>query len=223
MASVKYLALAATSALALAIGGMAHAATTINGANGVTLDDKSFGTGLGVHQDASKPGTATTVYGVVHQDGSGVTFFSNDGLSWQSPNGGGEAFIAGAFDDLTVTFEKAWEAITFAFQLDQPTITSTNMTLNVNGGAAIFGAGGVSCSICALGVGENKFTVHGGSTGVNTLQFTFNPNGIETAKQFRVAGPIPEPATWAMMILGVGGAGAMMRRRRRTTSALMPA
>jgi hypothetical protein len=27
-------------------------------------------------------------------------------------------------------------------------------------------------------------------------------------------GPIPEPATWAMMILGFGGVGAMLRRRR---------
>ena len=25
---------------------------------------------------------------------------------------------------------------------------------------------------------------------------------------------VPEPATWAMMILGFGGVGAMMRRRR---------
>ncbi len=27
-------------------------------------------------------------------------------------------------------------------------------------------------------------------------------------------GGVPEPATWAMMILGLGGAGAMLRRRR---------
>lgn len=29
-----------------------------------------------------------------------------------------------------------------------------------------------------------------------------------------VAGAVPEPATWAMMIVGLGGAGAMLRRRR---------
>ncbi|MGH6909562.1 MAG: PEPxxWA-CTERM sorting domain-containing protein [Phenylobacterium sp.] len=27
-------------------------------------------------------------------------------------------------------------------------------------------------------------------------------------------GPVPEPATWAMMILGFGGVGALLRRRR---------
>ncbi len=30
------------------------------------------------------------------------------------------------------------------------------------------------------------------------------------------AGAVPEPATWALMIGGFGGAGAMLRRRRRT-------
>jgi hypothetical protein len=28
------------------------------------------------------------------------------------------------------------------------------------------------------------------------------------------SGAIPEPATWALMILGFGGAGAMLRRRK---------
>jgi hypothetical protein len=32
------------------------------------------------------------------------------------------------------------------------------------------------------------------------------------------AGAVPEPSTWAMMILGVGFAGAAMRRRRETVS-----
>jgi hypothetical protein len=31
---------------------------------------------------------------------------------------------------------------------------------------------------------------------------------------------VPEPASWAMMLVGVGGLGAVMRRRRQTVSAL---
>ena len=40
--------------------------------------------------------------------------------------------------------------------------------------------------------------------------------GIELLKQFSVpAAAVPEPAAWALMILGFGGAGAQLRRRRR--------
>ena len=34
-----------------------------------------------------------------------------------------------------------------------------------------------------------------------------------------VAGVVPEPGAWALMILGFGGAGAMLRRGRKTASA----
>lgn len=43
-------------------------------------------------------------------------------------------------------------------------------------------------------------------------QMTFN--GVDTPA-------VPEPATWAMMLLGFGGIGMAMRRRRRTSNALM--
>jgi hypothetical protein len=34
---------------------------------------------------------------------------------------------------------------------------------------------------------------------------------------------VPEPASWALMLLGVGGAGAMLRRSRQERGALTPA
>ena len=36
------------------------------------------------------------------------------------------------------------------------------------------------------------------------------------------ASPVPEPATWAMMLLGFGGIGWQMRRQRRKTGQLAP-
>lgn len=57
-------------------------------------------------------------------------------------------------------------------------------------------------------------------------RFSFSANGsIGDVRQVRIGGvasldggggtdAIPEPATWAMMIMGFGGAGAMIRRRR---------
>jgi len=32
--------------------------------------------------------------------------------------------------------------------------------------------------------------------------------------------PIPEPGTWALMLVGVGGLGAMLRMRRKSAGAL---
>jgi hypothetical protein len=64
------------------------------------------------------------------------------------------------------------------------------------------------------------------------LSFTFAPTGNSTTISFfgdatqvfaderfgldnvKVSGVVPEPATWAMMIMGFGAAGAMLRRRR---------
>jgi hypothetical protein len=34
-----------------------------------------------------------------------------------------------------------------------------------------------------------------------------------------IGAAVPEPATWAMMIVGFGGVGALMRRRRVTAFA----
>ena len=59
--------------------------------------------------------------------------------------------------------------------------------------------------------------------GTNTLEFVITDTGPPTA--FRVdgfAGAIPEPSTWAMMILGFAGIG-FMAYRRKSKPALMAA
>ncbi|MDP3590675.1 PEPxxWA-CTERM sorting domain-containing protein, partial [Phenylobacterium sp.] len=53
---------------------------------------------------------------------------------------------------------------------------------------------------------------------ITSLAFSFDP-AIAGAKQFRVEGVtgagIPEPATWAMMLVGFGAVGTMVRSQRR--------
>ena len=50
----------------------------------------------------------------------------------------------------------------------------------------------------------DKVTISGTGTG-------FHPFGIDN---INFSGSVPEPATWAMMLLGFGGIGLTMRRRR---------
>lgn len=49
--------------------------------------------------------------------------------------------------------------------------------------------------------------------GVSSIDLTAGYNSFEISK---IAIPVPEPSTWAMMVLGFGGAGAMLRMRRRS-------
>jgi hypothetical protein len=53
-------------------------------------------------------------------------------------------------------------------------------------------------------------------TGVQTTIISaYDSNGnYHQAFAFAVPGGVPEPATWAMMIMGFGGVGAMLRKRR---------
>ena len=52
----------------------------------------------------------------------------------------------------------------------------------------------------------------------NFAQDGGNPSGLRVEFQSSTVGGVPEPATWALMIGGFGGMGAMLRRRRRTAA-----
>lgn len=73
--------------------------------------------------------------------------------------------------------------------------------------------------------GENKFGIFGAPDGEGFLSITINANpqgtGYLDLRQVKLGGltpvsPVPEPATWAMMILGLGFIGAALRRRQKT-------
>jgi hypothetical protein len=212
--NIKLLLAAASSALVLSMPGAATAASVIVG--GYTLDDSTFGTGLGVHSDGTQSGS--TISGHVNIDGSNVTFSTTSGIL--DITGAGEATVYGdpSLADLLVIFEKRWNKITFNFaKLD----SNSDFTLLVNG-TALFSAtpnvGDLACTFCLINNGENKFTISG--SGINSLAFAFDP-AVENAKQFRVEGVsgIPEPNSWALMILGLGAVGAMLRHARRRPAA----
>lgn len=63
---------------------------------------------------------------------------------------------------------------------------------------------------------SETFTYVGAS---NVLNFYSQANGTDTDAAFTNISitAVPEPATWAMMILGMGAMGAMLRNRRQDT------
>ncbi|UTP38049.1 PEPxxWA-CTERM sorting domain-containing protein [Phenylobacterium sp. LH3H17] len=192
---------------ALAVAGSASAA--------VTLTVGSFGGPLGVH---SVPGqSAGTVLGTVTSAPGPLVTLSTTG-DLLDTSGGGEAIFAandGSMNDLSILFSQAYLGVTF--NLNVPVQTTSTMTLSVNGGAFNFAVPNALIPD-PLGNGANKFILWatGGDT-ITSLDFTFTP-GVQDIRQIRVAdgiSPIPEPATWAMMIIGFGAAGAMLRSNRR--------
>ncbi|HEX2815502.1 MAG TPA: PEPxxWA-CTERM sorting domain-containing protein, partial [Phenylobacterium sp.] len=50
--------------------------------------------------------------------------------------------------------------------------------------------------------------------GINLNDYSLSVGGVGTALVGAPSNGVPEPAAWAMMLVGFGGIGAMMRRRR---------
>ena len=78
-----------------------------------------------------------------------------------------------------------------------------------------------------IGNGDTFFAFN--TTGLSTITNVFyradsTPGSFSLLKQVRIdiangrGGAVPEPATWAMMLVGFGAAGYSLRRRRRATA-----
>jgi hypothetical protein len=65
--------------------------------------------------------------------------------------------------------------------------------------------------------GASHLTISGVkfSFGTSDTEFVANGHCTGNCPTINPLGGVPEPGTWALMILGFGGAGAMLRRRGR--------
>lgn len=108
-----------------------------------------------------------------------------------------------------------------AFQFDWGSIDTYN-TLTINGSSSTIIVPGSNFINPANGdqvsAGTNgRFTVSG-TAGETFTSVTFSSSGNSfEVDNLAVAGAVPEPATWALMMLGFGGLGAAMRRKPKVS------
>lgn len=105
--------------------------------------------------------------------------------------------------------------------------TYNALTITTNLGAIVnFTAGGMGFPVTNGDQSFSQYVQFSGTGGHLISSATFNnvptTDAFETAN-FAVTAAVPEPATWAMMLIGFGAVGATMRRRRRTASRLLSA
>jgi len=203
---MRKLLLTAVAATALSAAPAAHAAVTFAGGSTGCFQDGGVG-----------PCTAT--------DG-GLTFTGGAATFNQTTDSTGFAGVGGPTNNFgTITLVPDGQSYTgdvfnLVISFTAPPGSSSGMfTANLMGSLTSTGVGGLQISflngtqvLSSSSIGP--FTLH-----VNDVAFSGSLGPNETQLRQDISGyiiaAVPEPATWAMMLLGFGGIGMAMRRRRQ--------
>lgn len=165
--------------------------------------------------------TGTTIVGTTNQTSTLVNFLGDEELQTTAAGqanltatDGGFTTLSWGLADASLGFLEA----EFNVLLGR-TGTATSITVNFEDQF-----GNLFTDTFDLGNGQNFIGARATDGQLITRAF-FTANGtIEDARQFRIGGitetgVIPEPATWAMMVLGFGFIGSSLRRRRHAFAA----
>jgi len=190
-------------ALALALATPAFAdITVLSGPAPGSLDPVSFDSG----------DTGFLITGLVGPTDAEVTFNGAEALIVQ---GQSIQAVAGTFNFLLFTLADAGLAFTSAqFNLDAAVSGPATILAYDQFGDAFGGDFAVS------GAGPNVFSI--AATAGQSIQsiVIMSSAALDDVSQIRLGGItaiVPEPTSWALMILGFGAAGATLRQRRRIT------
>lgn len=190
--------------------------------------------GTTVHNGGSAQGS--TVLGELGQ-GSGIdvifTGSNTQNNDLRLSNGQGQATITGALNTSTQNPNDTYGITSFNVGLENTGLFNwIEMSLMGSGTVSfslldnlgnIFTSDGTGDFIFDLTNGQNKFAfqaVDGQS--IAGLSFDVTGGTVSSVSQIRIGqgtavAAVPEPATWAMALLGFGAIGFAMRRKRRPT------
>jgi PEP-CTERM motif len=235
--------LAAASLAALGALGAGSASAATNLLTNGSFETGDF-TGWNVTSTESSTGTGAAAQVVIAYNQAsayptgafGESIPTDNAVGNPSPDAAGKfgAYFVSDFADpqtisQTVTLT-AGTSYTFGFDIYQP----GNGAANPNGAHftadlagvpfASFAAGATPAQIWSTASGANTFV----ATTTGAFTFSFTSDGFP-AKDFVIdrvyltatdsIPGVPEPASWALMIVGMGGAGAALRSRRRSSVA----
>jgi len=192
---MRSLVLSVLGATALASGSIASAAVTVNAGTVVNLNDPNPSTSV-----ATAGGNTTINFGfnpIVNAEGTNSfssSFTISDPLA-------GIYSISGSTSTPGVIFSDTSNLTCIASVMGCTVGTVYNLIIGTTpSGFSAFGL-----PLTNLAAGDYRLTINGISP--NSGSFTGNVR-ITT-------GAVPEPGTWALMLLGFGAVGLAMRRKRR--------
>ena len=115
-------------------------------------------------------------------------------------------------------------SIIFGYSSDSVPLAHTTLT-GISAGGGVADPGETELTGAAFDMGAARAVYDLASAGTFDLNgrnvfFTPNGNGGYVVSNSAPVGGVPEPASWALMIVGFAGAGAIVRRRRKAREAL---
>ena len=191
----------------------------------VTIIDKLSGTGDNVVFDSAVPGSLVVgSFNGQHQGLVDFTCLGGCAAFTGAQNGNDIKITATGLTNMSVQVFDTGGVNVLPTQTDVFSITGTGnvfvgVTANEQGGGTKLFTFDLTTLFGPLGNGQNGFTLTG-INGETIDHFTLLDVGgtITDFEHYRIdvaASAVPEPATWAMMLLGFIGLAASFRMRRR--------
>lgn len=199
-------------AVAIAIAGASSAEASI------VLSTGGTGTGNNVTFQNPVGNNSATLSSDTNQ-GDNVTFTTVGNLLFSPSNG---AARITATDGSLENLEWHLTDLTTAFDLGVFNINTPNRGGATSVTVYAYNQTGTEFSnvFSIAGNGQHFFTVDADGTDlISSIRFVATGGGVDDVRQVRIEGvesiaAVPEPSTWAMMILGFAGVGFMAYRRK---------